>query len=300
MIVWILDQIKALWLWHWKKQNYIVAERFIKLFESHGIHKNQIPRFFGYDLTLKDVLDTGELIRVLTPQMLSSASLLFAIRQEWLEGEGEQIYLLHDFYKYPDKFRQFLLDLLSQNPDGNLRGVLHIPNNGKDEQEALLILEEEIGQVGERRICRYHICNNWLWPYWKARAYLTACVAVAWKENVHISGRKATSAYIQKYSSGDIIPTSEMWGGEFWYPEDMALDPNIYLDKLDSETDDFGKFSALELWLSLEDDGFMNCELPYQNVRQRFENALARLQAKRSYSSAELRISPDIERILEE
>jgi hypothetical protein len=30
-----------------------VAGRFLRLFETHGVHRNQIPRFFGHGLTLK-------------------------------------------------------------------------------------------------------------------------------------------------------------------------------------------------------------------------------------------------------
>ena len=29
--------------------------RFIALFEHHGVHRNQIPRFFDHGLTVKDV-----------------------------------------------------------------------------------------------------------------------------------------------------------------------------------------------------------------------------------------------------
>ena len=41
---------------------YSVAGRFIKLFEGHNVHKNQIPRFFGRGLTLEDVSTEKDLM----------------------------------------------------------------------------------------------------------------------------------------------------------------------------------------------------------------------------------------------
>ena len=39
-----------------------IAERFIQIFEHHGIHRNQIPRVFDHGLSLHDVASTDNLL----------------------------------------------------------------------------------------------------------------------------------------------------------------------------------------------------------------------------------------------
>lgn len=59
-----------------------VAMRFVQLFEAHGVHRNQIPRFFGHELTLVQVKDDESLLQALTEEMLTDAADLFAVRRE--------------------------------------------------------------------------------------------------------------------------------------------------------------------------------------------------------------------------
>jgi hypothetical protein len=88
-----------------------VANRFIRLFEKHGVLRNQIPRFFGHGLSLADVDNTEILLTKLTPEILQSACELFAVRLEWLENVDKQIYETHDFYKCPEAYAEFLRDV---------------------------------------------------------------------------------------------------------------------------------------------------------------------------------------------
>jgi len=59
-----------------------VSSRFVQLFEEHGVHRNQIPRFFGNGLTLADIETNTKLLPKLTPEFLQAAADLFAIRIE--------------------------------------------------------------------------------------------------------------------------------------------------------------------------------------------------------------------------
>lgn len=68
-----------------------VASRFVKLFEKHGVHRNQIPRFFDHGLTLADAADDEKLLIKLTPETLHAAAELFTVRLEWLEGVDNKI-----------------------------------------------------------------------------------------------------------------------------------------------------------------------------------------------------------------
>ena len=265
----IFDRLRKLWAWGKAKKearSELVAEKFLRLFESHGVHRNQIPRFFGHELTLQDVQSEATLLAKLDETMLDDACSQFAVRREWLDGADTQIFPIHRFYKQPRAFVEFLGALKAANPDSQLSGVVLAPIKSTADAEALLILEETIGRVGDKPIYRYHFCDEWMLRYWKSRAYLTACVAIAWRQNVFIHGGYADEELVRKLAGGLALPTwsnDGIWsfGVKRWDPEDMALRPEAFLAGLDSELENFGLKAGLSLWLSLCDDGFMKTGL---------------------------------------
>jgi hypothetical protein len=266
--------------WHNKRNPPVesIVSRFVRLFESHGVHRNQIPRFFGQGLTLVDVQDDASLLAKLDEAMLDAACEKFAVRREWLDGAELQIHPYHDFYKNPKGFSELIASLVESNPDAHLQGVLIAPDE-LDEANALIILQENIGYIGEKPIFRYHLCNNWLFTYWKARTFLTACVAIAWKQHVFIHGVFLSKSKIEKLEEGNSLLG---WGGEGiwqfgsvrWYPEDMALTPDAFLKDIAPERKNFGIKSALALWLDLDSQGLMDAGIKF-NVRELFEQKLA-------------------------
>ena len=261
-----------------------IAARFIRLFETHGVHRNQIPRFFGHGLTLKDVEEDASLLAKLDEEMMEEACALFAVRREWLDGAEKQAHPEHDFYKHPEGFVKFLDDLLAANPDGDFHGVLIAPEESDGRAESLLILQETIGAVGEKPIYRFHLCNNWSLNYWKSRGYLTACVAIAWKRNVFISGVYMPKKEIAPLAYGETLMGWQgegIWfiGHRKWYPEDMALRPDAYLEGVDSERNNFGIATGLRHWLDLEEQGLMDTGLGADfsvKAKRMFEQELAK------------------------
>lgn len=263
------------------RQAETVAGRFIRLFEGHDVHRNQIPRFFGRGLTLRDVQEEASLLDKLDESMLDAACALFAVRREWLEGADPQIYPCHDFYKQPAAVAPFLEALKANNPDGQLDGELVVPDDLRG--DALIILSEIVGWIGDKPIYRNHLLNNWLFDYWKSRAYLTACVAIAWKNHVYLRGSYLSGKGIKHLAGGKSLlgtgrERSSPRKHERLYPEDMALKPEAFLAGIDPEQGDHGITSALELWLSLESKGYMATGLSMYNreqVRKLFEERLA-------------------------
>lgn len=91
---------------YWKKWRKppvpeTLSGRSIRLFESHGVHRNQIPRFFGHGLQFKDVQDDAALLPCLTDTHLADACELFGVQRQWLErGEGSAHVRSH-FYVQP-------------------------------------------------------------------------------------------------------------------------------------------------------------------------------------------------------
>lgn len=240
-----------------------IVTRFVCLFESHGVHRNQIPRFIGHGLTLKDVQDDASLLAKLDEPLLEAACEKFAVRREWLDGAEKQIHPVLDFYKRPEDFAKLLDEFVANNPEGNFRGMLLAPEGRDENGEALLILQETIGQVGDKPIFRFHLCNNWFFTYWKARACLAACIAIAWKREVFVTGVIMPKKEINQLAYGETLlgwQGEGVWfmGHRKWYPEDMALKPETFLDGVDPEQHNFGIKSGLALWLDLAQRGLMD------------------------------------------
>jgi len=275
----ILEKLSKFVNWLRGRKNVFpenIATRFVRLFESHGVHRNQIPRFIGHDLTLKDVEDDAALLAKLDEPLLEAVCEKFAVRREWLDGAEPQIHPCHDFYKHPEWFGTFLKKKMAANPDGDWHGMLLAPEEQDNDAWALLVLQETVGWVGEKPIYRLHLCNNWIPGYWKARAYLTACIAIAWKRHVFVFGRYLPKREIDKLADGHSLLGFQgegIWAfhGRHWYAEDLALDPGVFLDGVDPEQDNYGIRAGLDLWLELDDAGLMDTGIAVKNYRQLFE-----------------------------
>lgn len=156
-----------------------ISSRFISLFEAHGVHRNQIPRAFGHGITISSVQSDIYLISNLTEQALADACILFNINRGWLDGADKQVYPTYDFYKEPIEFDKFIDNLLYKS-QYKIDGVLLVPCEKNSEQESLLLLQETVGYIEDNPYFRYYLINNWLYSYWKSRAYLTSCIATCW------------------------------------------------------------------------------------------------------------------------
>ncbi len=275
-------------VWNWikyifsrkeRKKRELISTRLVSLLESHGVHLNQIPRFLGHGLVIADVQNDELFLSKLNEEILNDVCSKFAVHREWLDGADSQIYPSHDFYKRLEEFESFICEIISNNPKGKLSGVLITPYESGYGAYALILLKEIVGYIGDKEIYRYHICNNWAFSYWKARAYLTACAAIAWKNGVYIHGEYLPSKQIEKLVSGETFLGKDSLniGHKRWHPEDMALCPEKFLDGINPETSDFGIKSGLKLWLDLEEEGFMDINLR-DNVREKFQKKLEMVQ----------------------
>jgi len=257
-----------------------LAQRLVQIYKAHGVERTQIPRFLGneFGLTLPDVSTDEKLLHALNENIINKTCDLFGIRREWLDGAELKIHPTHDFYKQPQEFSDFIESLLANNPNGEIMGVLLAPNERDWQAPALLILQETVGGIGDKPIYRYHLCNNWSFTYWKARAYLTACVAIACKRKVYIHGLYIPKKEIDQLASGNVLlgwQGEGLWqlGHKSWYTEDMAIEPDMFLKGIDPELDNYGIKAGLKLWLELEQEGFMDTGI-VESARQQFQQEL--------------------------
>ncbi len=245
-------------------QQETIATRFLLLFEQHGIYRNQIPRLFGHGLTLADVQDAGALLPRLSDELLDAACELFAVQRDWLDGANPAAYAIHDFYKQPKAFQDFIADLKQKN-DGVFLLHVVLPERLCKEDDALLVLAEPVS-VGDREITRYHLCDVWRVGYWKSRAYLAACIAIALKQDVVVRGCRVPAKTVTAYASGErLFCSKEAEGfalrGQRWNPESWLNAPEAFLEGVDPELEGFGTRAALGLWLELAEAGWMDTGL---------------------------------------
>jgi hypothetical protein len=239
-----------------------VAKRFVRLFEAHGVYRNQIPEFIGHELTISDMQTEDSLLVKLTPSLLNDAAGLFKINPEWLShGQGE-IFELHHFYKHPAEFGQFLDQLLEKANDKEVEGfVLTVKPPRKHEEDTLIVMKEGVGRIGERTIYRYHLCPGWVLSYWKCCADVACCIAQAQMRDISLLGRYVEKDWLQGLAYGTRLPEFSfdmedlhMPSTGRWQVDEFVDIPEKFLEPLPMD-DGFSALSALERWLTYFDAG---------------------------------------------
>ena len=258
-----------------------IADRFIRVFEAHGVIRNQIPRFFGHALTLKDVQNATSLLEKLNEQILDDICSLFSVNRVWLDGASAQVHPINDFYKKPEDFAYFLDHIIQRSHDGWLISELYSPHkNAAWDTQCFLVLKEKIGFIDNEPIYRFHLCSNFIYTYWKARTDLTACVAIALKKKVHIKGLSVKNhGILNPLANGELLLSGKDGLDKLrvvssWYPEDMALEPNVFLKDIDPEVNKFGITSALERWVMYAELGLMDTGYKFEEAQEKFKSKL--------------------------
>lgn len=278
------------WRRHLQKQSQdlsstsTVTKRFIALFEAHGVHRNQIPEFFDHGLTLADVSSDQSLLEKLSPQILSDAAELFAVELEWLQGATDKVYPTHEFYKQPKEFDAFVDELLSRG--NRLRGCVfntEHPSNDASEYDALIMITEEVGHVNDRPVFRIHLCNHWGFKYWRSRAYLAACIAIAWRKNLCLIGKQTSPKWLIPFARGKALISYNYDDGflrypsqSTWYADELVDTPAKFLKGIESSDQGL----ALSKWLKLDEQGHMEMyeDGSHTAVRTAYGEALAELE----------------------
>lgn len=261
-----------------------VQARFVRLFAAHGVHRNQIPRFFGHGIELADLRDDATLAGRLTAEHLSKASELFGVRLEWLEsGRGPAQERL-DFYKQPRRFWDWLSEVSTRGQQKHtvLRSLLLLPKGGGSDMEAVLLIAEPIAAFNDEWIERIHWVACGPSDYWRCRGYLASYVAAADQCNAVLIARRMPNAVLTKMVMDVDLVGSVAWDDlhvsrDRVEPLKWLEDPGAFLSGVDPEQNNFGLQSAVGLWLDLEARGLMKNASPQPSPRPLFEAALRRL-----------------------
>jgi hypothetical protein len=272
---------------YWKKfrqrpEPETLATRFVRLFEAHGVKRNQIPRFFGHGLQLKDVQSDAELIKCLSDEHLADASQLFGVERQWLESGEGRAHTLGTYYGQPAGFGAYLDKVLSDRE--GLSGVeLSAALFGayaNRNSPSILVLSVPIGELNDQVIYRYTHIDVGPLGYWKVRVNAAVMVAQAWRRNVWLNGRNCDEKLLEQLlHKEDLTTLTELErltnSSRRVEVEDWLLVPEAFLEGVDPENGQFGARSALEKWLRFDADGHMQIDVGRVDTRQKFEEALA-------------------------
>lgn len=276
------DRLVGYWQ-KWRKSPVpeTLAGRFIRLFESHGVHRNQIPRFFGHGLQIKDVQDDAVLLQSLTDDHLGDACALWGVQRQWLErGEG-QSHARHFFYLEPKAFAAFTHALVSARTSKSQAELIFTLFGSFDSRdlESTLVISEPVGELNDETIYRYHYVDAGPLGYWKSRVSTAGIVAQALVHKGWLSGRDCEPNLLTALlHDKDLVGVADMdqltRKSRRVEIDDWLLQPDALLAGVDPETNKFGIRSALELWLAFEAQGYLKHPFANQGVRQKFEEAL--------------------------
>ena len=128
-----------------------IATRLVALFESHGVHRYQIPEFFDHGLDISSCASDEKLIDKITPEIINDAVVLFGVNKDWLEGSSNEIYDIPDFYKHPERFEHYLVELL-KNKSADRFSSYVLTSNEKlvgAYYDALFVIAEPIGEINQ-------------------------------------------------------------------------------------------------------------------------------------------------------
>jgi hypothetical protein len=250
-----------------------IATRLVALFESHGVHRNQIPEFFGHDLDISSCASDEKLLDKITPEIIHDAVELFGVNKDWLEGSSKEIYDIRNFYKHPEEFEHYLVELLKNTSKDKLfaYALTSTPNKklmNKDD-DSLFVIAESIGEINQREIYKYHLLGRWGIHYWKSRAYFTACCALLYKHGISVAGKVVERHWMNDIYAGHKLldyDFTERYGGinvptdKIWIVSDFVEIPEKYLEGMDTEQGLAIPF-AIRKWLDLNEKGYMRCFL---------------------------------------
>jgi hypothetical protein len=193
------------------KSSLLIAGRFIKIFEYHGISKDQIPEIFP-DISLSDLTSKEDILAMLNEDLLKKTASLFCINKEWLQGETKKIYRGLGCYKRPEVFFDKLKDI---DFEETFRPVLVFSvsrkldfKSGKN-QPIVLFLQEKITTIGTKDIYRYFLFSDgWNWRNYNGRIQLKAMGKIVWdKFEIDVPIYSISKKNFRKLQKGEAVPS---------------------------------------------------------------------------------------------
>lgn len=231
---------------------YDMVQRFVQIYNAHGIERTQIPRFLGTDgrLSLVDVSTDEKLLQALNEDLLQTTCDRLGIQREWLDGKDVPIYsyLWHndDLSSYID----FLLDLKREGatiqgfaikrPEDKLqkRKGCHGPYDQFFIALLFRVKLDHFGDNSQDSIWKYYPLGDQIyWGYERTRMQLKAKTLIASILGIYFKGCVMEADEIDGILEGTIFPGPLMENRSHvgWHPEDYIFTAEESCAVADSE-----------------------------------------------------------------
>ncbi len=216
-----------------KNPVFKLADRFIEIFESHGIHPNEIPRCVPeeYEISLKDLSNQEYLIAKLTPSLIDWVCSTFNIRREWLEVDDNYIYQTKNYYKNEHSLLRMLKSLKEEYFDDlrviAYKDVKELNCSGERPQKINLLIVVPVLKIDGKVIQKYiPTSTHWDWGYWRSRYQFKGITRTCYKKlSLTFDGYDLDSDTMALLSAGKVFPKNiidNIFTGYTWYPDDYT------------------------------------------------------------------------------
>lgn len=199
------------------RQSTAVAQRFVQLFEAHGVAVNQIQHFLP-EITLDKIKCRDSLLGSLTHEVLDRAAQLFRVRRCWLDGVDDQVYECRSCYKAPERFFQDLEEWTDCNsPDVPVRAICSrrsLDFSSSRPQPLVIVLVHKLRELGDLDIERYCVYTDGLdWSHAGCRIQIKAMIRII-NERLHrpVPLYVARSKQIEQLNRGELVPRNLLRG----------------------------------------------------------------------------------------
>lgn len=203
----------------------LVVERFIQIYEAHGIQQNQIAFFVDkkFNLQLRDFKDSESILQILDENLIKWTCEKFGIKKDWLDGTSNKIYERKDYYKQVEHFIDDICKFVKEGIEIELFAFKEGEIDREDDnQDVILLLRYPIDKINSKTIYKYvPIANYWKWGYWRSRYQLKSIFYICERLHIFIKGYDLKER--RKIADGIIFPEELIESVPItltWYPED--------------------------------------------------------------------------------
>lgn len=206
-----------------------LVDRFISIYESHGVSLSQIAFFAEEDFNLKlaDFKNKDSILNIMDNNFINWTCNVFGIQREWVEGKSKRIYKHINYYKEIHRFIDDicrLKELYSNDLFIFMMKNGELVDNELGEKYVTVILKYPIKKVNNNTIYRYvPISINWDWGYWRTRYQLKAIIYICENLNIDTNAYDMSIDTMYKIAGGLVFPKIEIdniRNSGVWYPED--------------------------------------------------------------------------------
>jgi len=242
----------------------LVVDRFIKVYEAHGIQQNQIVTFVDkeFNLKLKDFKNNESILEILDNDLIEWTCNKFGVKRDWIDGTSDRIYESVDYYKEVPKFIKDISELVKNKNDLELFAFKEGELDRENEyQDIVLLIRYSIGKNNSQTVYRYTpISTCWKWGYWRSRYQLKSIFYICEKLHIFINGYDLKDKKL--IAHGKCFPSEMLQTIPIsitWYPEDYVdlISQNFQAKEID-ETEKVREYIKQENYIQYLNQAILN------------------------------------------